>query len=260
MTGRLGMGLPDAEKNNRFDESEWKLRLDLAACYRLIAYFGWDDLIYTHITCRLTDGPSDFLINPFGMMFDEITASSLVRIDLDGNKVEHSDWPVNPAGFVIHSAIHQVREDVRCVLHAHTVATVAVSALECGLLPLSQHAMLLFQRVAYHDYEGISVNKGERQCLQKDMGQNNVMFLRNHGVLVAGATIAEAFQNFYFLQKACEIQVQAMGCGTPIVQIQPEVEQVVINQYQEANLGRGAELSWPGLLRRLDRIDPSWRE
>ncbi|WP_419833355.1 class II aldolase/adducin family protein [Endozoicomonas atrinae] len=254
------MGLPDAEKNNRFDESEWKLRLDLAACYRLIAYFGWDDLIYTHITCRLTDGPSDFLINPFGMMFDEITASSLVRIDLDGNKVEHSDWPVNPAGFVIHSAIHQVREDVRCVLHAHTVATVAVSALECGLLPLSQHAMLLFQRVAYHDYEGISVNKGERQCLQKDMGQNNVMFLRNHGVLVAGATIAEAFQNFYFLQKACEIQVQAMGCGTPIVQIQPEVEQVVINQYQEANLGRGAELSWPGLLRRLDRIDPSWRE
>ena len=254
------MGLPDAEKSNRFDESEWKLRLDLAACYRLIAYFGWDDLIYTHITCRLTDGPSDFLINPFGMMFDEITASSLVRIDLDGNKVEHSDWPVNPAGFVIHSAIHQVREDVRCVLHAHTVATVAVSALECGLLPLSQHAMLLFQRVAYHDYEGISVNKGERQRLQKDMGQNNVMFLQNHGVLVAGATVAEAFQNFYFLQKACEIQLKAMGCGTPIVRIQPEVEQVVINQYQEANLGRGAELSWPGLLRRLDRIDPSWRE
>ncbi len=254
------MGLPDAEKSNRFDESEWKLRLDLAACYRLIAYFGWDDLIYTHITCRLTDGPSDFLINPFGMMFDEITASSLVRIDLDGNKVEHSNWPVNPAGFVIHSAIHQVREDVRCVLHAHTVATVAVSALECGLLPLSQHAMLLFQRVAYHDYEGISVKRGERQRLQKDMRQNNVMFLRNHGVLVAGATVAEAFQNFYFLQKACEIQVQAMGCGTPIVQIQPEVEQVVINQYQEANLGRGAELSWPGLLRRLDRIDPSWRE
>ena len=254
------MALPGMQNNNDFGESEWELRLDLAACYRLMALFGWDDLIYTHITCRLTSGPSDFLINPFGMMFDEITASSLVRIDLDGNKVEDSNWPVNPAGFVIHSAIHQVRDDVRCVLHAHTVATVAVSTLACGLLPLSQHAMLLFQRISYHDYEGISVNKGERQRLQNDMGLNNVMFLRNHGVLVAGASIAEAFHNFYCLQKACEIQVKAMGCDSELVTIKPEVEAVVMEQYRQANLGKGAQLVWPGLLRKLDRSDRSWRE
>ncbi|MFK0571809.1 class II aldolase/adducin family protein [Endozoicomonas sp.] len=254
------MALSNVQINNGFNESEWELRLDLAACYRLMALFGWDDLIYTHITCRLPEASSHFLINPYGMMFDEITASSLIKIDLAGNKVEHSEWPVNPAGFVIHSAIHEVREDIRCVLHAHTVATIAVSTLECGLLPLSQHATLLFQGIGYHDYEGISVDKDERQSLQKDMGKNNVMFLRNHGVLVAGATISEAFHNFYVLQKACEIQVQAMGCNAPMVSVKPEVIAVVMDQYRQANLGKGAQLEWPGLLRRLDRIDPSWRE
>ncbi|WP_419533497.1 class II aldolase/adducin family protein [Endozoicomonas sp.] len=248
------------KKKRSLEDSERELRLDLAACYRLIAHFGWDDLIYTHITCRLMQDTSHFLINPFGMMFDEITASSLVKIDMDGNKVEYSEWPVNPAGFVIHSAIHQGREDIRCVLHAHTVATVAVSSLACGLLPLSQHAMLLFQRIGYHDYEGISVNEGERQRLQDDMGLNNVMFLRNHGVLVAGATVAEAFQTFYFLQRACEIQVRVMGCVSETVTIKPEVQMAVIEQYWQANLGKGAQLAWPGLLRKLDRIDPTWRE
>ena len=254
------MLLSDRQTDQKYDETEWQLRLDLAACYRLMALFGWDDLIYNHITCRLTGECSHFLINPFGMTFDEICASSLVKIDLDGNKVEHSNWPVSPSGFVIHSAIHQVRKDIRCVLHAHTTPTVVVSILEYGLLLLSQYSAMLFQSIAYHDYEGIVVNKGERQRLQQDMGQNNILFLRNHGVLVAGATVAEAFQNFYFLQRVCEIQIQAMSCDSNRISIKPEVEIAVVDQYREASLGEGAQLIWPGLLRRLDRIDRSWRE
>ncbi len=245
---------------NTFNEEEQQLRRDLAACYRLFALYGWDDLVYTHISCRLPGTERHFLINPYGMMFDEITASSLVKIDNHGEKVDDSQWPVNPAGFIIHNAIHQVRDDVCCVLHSHSVATVAVSVLDCGLLPLTQHAMFVHHTLSYHDYEGPSVDPDECQRLQDNMGKNNVMFLRNHGVLVTGETVADAFQNFYFTQRACEMQIQAMSCGESLVAINPKVIQGAFAKLQTASLHQRGKLIWPGLLRRLDRTDQSWRD
>ncbi len=236
--------------------SERELRIQLAAAYRLLDKFKMTDLISTHLSVRVP-GPDDhFLINPFGMMFHEITASSLVKIDLDGNIVSDSEWPVNPAGFVIHSAIHAARVDLTCVFHTHTRYGMAVSALECGLLPISQFAMKFYNRVAYHDYEGVSLELDERERLVKDLGGKKVMILRNHGLLTAGRTISEAFYLMYYLDRSCEVQITAQSSGAKLV-IPPEsvCEHSALQQDIE-DLG---QLEWTALIRMLDRQDPSYR-
>lgn len=238
---------------------EWKLRVDLAACYRLVALYGWDDMIFTHISVRIPGAEHHFLINPYGLLFDEITASSLVKIDLDGNKVEPSPYPVNPAGFTIHSAIHANRDDAHCVMHLHTVDGVAVAAQEHGLLPLSQHAQLIYGDVAYHDYEGVALDLDERERLIKDVGDKNLVILRNHGTLAMGATCADAFLRIYHLEKAASMQVRALAGGTKIYGTNQGITE------KNSELGRAAfggpisALAWPALLRKLDRIDPGYK-
>src|SRR5580700_3403496 len=190
---------------------ERALRIDLAACYRLVALFGWDDLVFTHISARLPGEHDAFLINPYGMLFDEITASSLVKVDPRGEKLAPSDWPVNPAGFVIHSAIHAARHDVACVLHVHTNAGVAVSAQKDGVLPISQIATIALSSLGYHDYEGIALRDDEKPRLVRDLGQSSALILRNHGLLTAGPSVADAFITMYALQSACEVQVMAQA-------------------------------------------------
>lgn len=236
--------------------SERELRIQLAAAYRLLDKFKMTDLISTHLSVRLPGPEHHFLINPYGMMFHEITASSLVKIDLEGNIVGDSEWPVNPAGFVIHSAIHAAREDLTCVFHTHTRYGMAVSALECGLLPISQFAMKFYNRVAYHDYEGVALDLDERERLVKDLGDKKVMILRNHGLLTAGRTIPEAFFLMYYLDRSCEVQITAQSSGAKLV-IPPEsvCEHSALQQDIE-NLG---QLEWSALIRMLDREDPSYR-
>ena len=235
---------------------EWKLRCDLAAAYRLVALFGWDDLVFTHISARIPGPDHHFLINPYGLMFEEITASSLVKVGLDGEKVDDNGSLVNPAGFTIHSAVHEAREDAQCVLHLHTVHGVAVSCQEEGLLPLNQTAMLLNGQLAYHDYEGVALDHDERPRLVADLGDKQVMILRNHGTLTVGASVAEAFTFMYFLERACEMQVAAQAGGrliTPADTVQGVVEK------QASSLGKAADfLVWPALLRRLQRENPGF--
>jgi ribulose-5-phosphate 4-epimerase/fuculose-1-phosphate aldolase len=239
-------------------EAEWKLRIDLAAAYRLVASFGWDDLIFTHISARLPGPEHQFLINPFGMMFDEITASSLVKIDLDGTKIEASEYDVNPAGFTIHSAVHAARPDAICVLHMHTVAGVAVSAQAEGLLPLNQTAMLVRPDVAYHEYEGVAFDHAERPRLVADLGTKNAMLLRNHGTLAVGPSIPQAFLTAYFLERACATQVATLAGDRPIHMPAENVVDLVSRQ-ATAILPQTAQLAWAPLIRKLDRIDPSYR-
>ena len=195
---------------------EWQLRVDLAAAYRLVALYGWDDLIFTHLSARIPGDEHHFLINPYGMMFDEITASSLVRVDQDGNKLNAGDFDINPAGFTIHSAIHAVREDAVCVMHTHTTAGVAVSAQKEGLLPLSQQSLFPLSGLSYHDYEGVALRDDEKARLQADLGSTNFMILRNHGLLTVGSTVADTFLNMFILQRACEIQLQALSGNRPL--------------------------------------------
>jgi ribulose-5-phosphate 4-epimerase/fuculose-1-phosphate aldolase len=242
------------------DSIEHKLRVDLAACYRLVAHFGWDDLVFTHISVRLPGDAHHFLINPYGMLFDEITASSLVKVDTHGEKVEASEWPVNPAGFVIHSAIHSAREDIACVLHIHTPAGVAVSAQREGLLPISQQATIALASLGYHDYEGIALRDDEKPRLVRDLGANANLILRNHGLLTVGATVADTFLMMFNLQRACEIQLMAQSGGRELVPIDPRIVAGVKANVQAVTRGLGGELAWPGLLRRLDRIDRSYRD
>ena len=203
---------------------EWQLRCDLAACYRLVAAYGWSDLVFTHITARIPGPEHHFLINPYGLMFDEITASSLVRVDQDCNKLSDSPFPVNPAGFVIHSAIHAVRDDAHCVLHTHTRAGVAVSAQKCGVLPISQQSTFVLGSLAYHDYEGVALRDEEKPRLQADLGTANFLMLRNHGLLVTGKTIAEAFLNMYIFETTCRIQIDAQR-GGELTQVNPQILQ-----------------------------------
>jgi len=237
---------------------EWALRVDLAAAYRLVAHFGWDDLIFTHISARVPGPEHHFLINPYGQLFSEITASSLVKIDLDGNKVEPSAYDVNPAGFTIHSAIHAAREDAHCVLHLHTVAGVAVSSQEEGLLGLNQTALIVRDQIAYHEYEGIALELGERPRLVADLGTKNAMLLRNHGTLTVGPTVPEAFMTMYFLERACATQVATLA-GHPVLHWpKPEVAELVRRQAAAGGSG-AARLAWPGMLRLLDAKDPSYR-
>ncbi len=238
--------------------TERDIRIDLAACYRLVALFGWDDLVFTHISARVPGEKEAFLINPYGMLFEEITASSLVKVDAHGEKLAPSEWPVNPAGFVIHSAIHAGRPDVGCVLHLHTNAGVGVSAQRNGLLPISQYATIVLSMLGYHDYEGIAVRDDEKPRLVRDLGSNACLILRNHGLLTVGATVGDAFTWMYALQRACEAQLLAQSGGAPLVQVDPRIVGGVKANVAAVTRGLGGELAWPGLLRRLDRVSPGY--
>jgi ribulose-5-phosphate 4-epimerase/fuculose-1-phosphate aldolase len=243
------------------DEStpnEAQLRVDLAACYRLVALFGWDDLVFTHISARIPGKDHHFLINPYGMLFEEITASSLVKVDLSGEKVAPSPHAINPAGFVIHSAIHAAREDVTCVLHLHTSAGVAVSAQKGGLLPVSQQATIVLASLGYHDYEGIALRDDEKPRLVRDLGTHTGLILRNHGLLTVGATIADAFVAMFVLQRACEIQLLAQSGGSELIPVDPRIVEGVKANVTAVTRGLGGALAWPGLLRRLDRSSPGY--
>ncbi|PKO30335.1 MAG: class II aldolase [Betaproteobacteria bacterium HGW-Betaproteobacteria-7] len=240
-------------------DAEWQQRVDLAACYRLVALFGWDDLIFTHISARLPGPEHHFLINPYGWMFDEITASSLVKVDLHGQKVEASPDEVNPAGFTIHSAIHAARQDAHCVLHVHSVNGVAVSAQHEGLLALSQHSMFVTSSLGYHDYEGVALEADEKPRLVRDLGANRYLMLRNHGLLTVGRSVAEAFVAMYFFETACMIQVRAMSGGAPLRRIPQGIVDGAPVQWDKVTRGAGGGLAWPALLRKLDRVNPGYR-
>jgi ribulose-5-phosphate 4-epimerase/fuculose-1-phosphate aldolase len=241
------------------DEAERQLRIDLAACYRLVAHFGWDDLIFTHISARIPGPEHHFLINPYGMTFDEITAGSLVKVDLDGRKLGDSPYLVNPAGFVIHSAIHAAREDAQCVLHTHSVNGVAVSANPTGIAPISQQATVVLSSLAYHAYEGIALRDDEKPRLVKDLGDRTFLMLRNHGLLTVGRTIADAFLAMYVFEQTCRIQVLAQTAAVPLVQVDPRIVIGAMEAGTAVMKSLGGALAWPGLLRKLDRLDPSFR-
>jgi len=237
---------------------EWQLRCDLAACYRLVAAYGWSDLVFTHVSARIPGPQHQFLINPYGLMFDEITASSLIRVDQDCNKLSDSAFPVNPAGFVIHSAIHEVREDAGCVLHTHSRAGVGVSAQRCGVLPISQQSTFVLSSLAYHDYEGVALRDDEKPRLQADLGNANFLMLRNHGLLTVGRTIPDAFLYMYLFESTCRIQIDAQA-GGELVHVNPAILQGMAQVMKTATSGLGASLAWPALLRKLDRMDPGYR-
>ena len=236
------------------------MRVDLAAAYRLVAHYGWDDLIFTHISARVPGPEHHFLLNPYGMMFDEVTASNLVKIDLDGKTVMETPYFINPAGFTIHSAVHAAREDAICVVHLHTDYGIAVSAQQNGLLPISQQAMFALSSLAYHDYEGLALNEAEKPRLVQDLGTSNNLILRNHGLLTVGGSVAEAFLSMFILERACKIQILAQSGGTELLPVPAPIIDLVARQLSAVTVGQGAQLTWPGLLRMLDRIDASYRE
>jgi ribulose-5-phosphate 4-epimerase/fuculose-1-phosphate aldolase len=243
---------------NASDE-EQRLRVDLAACYRLVAHFHWDDLIFTHISARLPGPDHHFLINPYGMTFDEITASSLVKIDLGGNKIEPSPYEINPAGFTIHSAIHAARDDAKCVLHTHSLNGVAVSAQKDGVLPLSQQSIFVLASLGYHAYEGVALRDDEKPRLVADLGDKHFLMLRNHGLLTVGANIPDAFLFMYLFEAACMIQLRAQAGGNDLIPVNPEIISGATAMAKAVTRAAGGGLAWPGLLRKLDRRDPSFR-
>ncbi len=244
---------------DKVSAEEWALRVDLAACYRIIAHYGWDDLVFTHISARAPGGEPHFLINPYGLLFEEVTPSSLVKVDLDGRKVGESPFAINPAGFVIHSAIHAARPDAHCVLHLHTTAGVAVSAQKDGLRPISQQSIFVLSSLAYHGYEGVALNDAEKPRLVADFGGNTFLILRSHGLLTVGPTVADAFLAMFVLQRACEIQVMAEAGGGPLIPIPQPILDGARAQSAQVTRGLGGALAWPGVLRKLDRLDPGWR-
>ena len=239
---------------------EWELRVNLAAAYRLVALYGWDDLVFTHISARVPGPEEHFLINPYGFMFEEITASSLVKIDLQGRKVMDSPHPVNPAGFTIHSAIHAARHDIQCVMHTHSLNGVAVSAQKEGVLPISQQSLFVLSSLAYHDYEGVALNEEEKPRLVRDLGDKVFYMLRNHGLLTLGNTIADAFLQMYIFEAACMIQVRAQAGGSELIPIAKPILDGIQKQVQMVTRGLGGALAWPGLLRKLDRVNPGYRD
>jgi ribulose-5-phosphate 4-epimerase/fuculose-1-phosphate aldolase len=242
----------------KVSEEEWQVRVDLAALYRLVAHHGWDDLIFTHISARLPGPDHHFLINPYGLLFGEITASSLVKVDLDGNVMQETPYFINPAGFTIHSAVHAARDDAHYVMHLHTDQGVAVSAHAEGLLPISQHALVCLPQVAYHDYEGIALNLGERERIVADLGDKGMMILRNHGTLTVGATAAECWMRMFYLERACKQQVMALSIGRQNILIAPEAAQIEVRGQVETAQGASALLAWPACLRMLDRALPGF--
>ena len=244
---------------SRVSPEEWALRVDLAACYRLIQLFGWDDVIFTHVSARVPGGQHHFLINPYGMLFEEITASSLAKVDLEGKKVLDSAYDINPAGFVIHSAIHAARENAGCVLHTHSLNGVAVSAQKDGLLPISQQSILPLSSLAYHAYEGPALRDDEKPRLVKDLGDKSFLMLRNHGLLTIGESVADAFVFMYLFESACAIQVRAQGSAN-LIEVDERIVAGAMASAKQVTRGAGASLAWPGLLRRLDRKNPGYRE
>lgn len=244
----------------RVGVEEWEQRVALAACYRLVALFKWDDLIFTHISARVPGSEHHFLINPYGMLFEEITASSLVKVDLTGRKVLDSPYDINPAGFTIHSAIHAAREDARCILHLHSLNGVAVSAQKEGVLPVSQQSIFVLASLGYHAYEGVALSEEEKPRLVRDLGDRNFLMLRNHGLLTVAETIPDAFLLMYVFEAACTIQVRAQAGGGELVPIDPRIIAGAQAQAREVTRNAGGALAWPGLLRRLDRVDAGYRE
>ena len=250
--------MAESEVQSKVSPEEWQTRVDLAAAYRLVAHYGWDDLIFTHISARVgTD--HHFLINPYGMTFDEITASSLVKVDLEGRKVMDSPYEINPAGYTIHSAIHGAREDARCVLHTHSLNGVAVSATRTGVLPVSQQSIFVLASLAYHDYEGVALLEGEKPRLVRDLGDKTFFMLRNHGLLTVGPTIADAFVFMYIFEAACTVQIRAQSTGAELIPVDPKIVAGAMMAAKQVTRAAGGGLAWPALLRRLDRIDPSYR-
>ena len=237
---------------------EWQLRVDLAACYRLVAAYGMSDLVFTHVSARIPGPEHHFLINPYGLMFDEITASSLVKVDLQCNKVIDSPFPVNPAGFNIHSCIHAAREDAKCVLHTHTRAGIAVSAQKGGVLPISQQSTFVLASLAYHAYEGVALRDDEKPRLVANLGDKNFLMLRNHGLLTIGPTVPDAFLSMYTFENTCRIQIDAQA-GGELVPVNPAILQGMAQVLKTVTAGQGANIAWPALLRKLDREDPSYK-
>jgi len=235
-------------------KDEWQIRIDLAACYNIVAHYGWDDLIFTHISARIPGPEHHFLINPYGMMFEEMTASSLVKVDINGNKVLESEYDINPAGFTIHSAVHAAREDALCVVHLHTKEGVAVSTQKAGLLPISQQSLFPLTNLSYHDYEGVALLEGEKPRLVADLGESNFMILRNHGLLTCAESIADAFISMYILQRACEVQLLAQSGGTELVKVNPNIVGGMQAAVKQVTKSAGGMLAWPGILRKLDRL------
>ena len=247
-----------ASLKGKVSEDEWNVRVELAALYRLVAMHGWDDMIFTHISARVPGPEHHFLINPYGLFFDEITASSLVKIDLDGNIVEETPYMVNPAGFTIHSAIHAARDEAHFVMHLHTDQGVGVSAQREGLLPLSQTALVCLPHVAYHDYEGVALNLDERERLVADLGDKSLCLLRNHGTLTVGETAGECWTGMFFLERACKQQIMALSVGRENVLMAPQAAQDVVRDQQSRGFGGAGKLAWPGCLRKLDRESPGY--
>ena len=237
---------------------EWQTRVELAACYRAVAMMGWDDLVFTHITAKIPGVENQFLINPYGLMFEEMTASSLVKIDLQGNKLDNNPHPINPAGFVIHSAIHAARDDAKCVLHTHSLNGVAVSAQKNGVLPISQQSIFVLAGIAYHSYEGVALVDDEKPRLVADLGRKNFFMLRNHGLLTVAPTIPDAFQLMFTFESACTIQVRAQAGGGELIPIPQAIIDGAVEQSRQVTKGLGGRLAWPGLLRRLDRRFPGY--
>ncbi|MDT0593959.1 class II aldolase/adducin family protein [Glaciecola petra] len=245
---------------SKVSEQEWQTRVDLAACYRMIAHYGWDDLVFTHISARVPGPEHHFLINPYGMLFEEVTASSLVKVDLHGNKVMDSEFDINPAGFVIHSAVHEARDDAKCVMHLHTTEGVAISALEQGLQAYSQQSLFALSSLSYHEYEGVALNPDEKVRLVADLGNTNFMILRNHGLLTCADNIADTFLAMFILQRACEIQLKAQATNAPLVPINKQILDGIRAQASEVTKSAGGQLAWPGILRKLDRMCPDFRD
>ncbi|MBA4110719.1 MAG: class II aldolase [Leptothrix sp. (in: Bacteria)] len=253
----MSLNIPSLK--DRVSPEEWQLRVDLAACYRLVAAYGWSDLVFTHVSARIPGPEHHFLINPYGLMFDEITASSLVKVDQDCNKLSDSPFPVNPAGFTIHSAVHAAREDAGCVLHTHTRSGVAVSAQKDGVLPISQQSTFVLASLAYHEYEGVAFRDEEKPRLQADLGHKNFLMLRNHGLLTVGPTIADAFLSMYIFESTCQIQIAAQSGGTALTQVNPQIVDGVAQAMKVQTGSLGGAFVWPALIRKLERTDPSYQ-
>jgi ribulose-5-phosphate 4-epimerase/fuculose-1-phosphate aldolase len=237
---------------------EWQARVDLAAAYRIVAHYGWDDLVFTHISARVPGPEHHFLINPYGMMFDEVTASSLVKVDINGDKVMPSEYETNPAGFIIHSAVHEARDDAKCVMHLHTIEGIAVSTLEEGLQAYSQQSLFALSSLSYHDYEGVALNPEEKVRLVADLGTTSFMILRNHGLLTCGSSVSEAFTAMFLLQRACEIQLKAQATGQAMIKIPDQILAGIQEQAKQVTRSAGGSLAWPGILRKLDRVNPGY--
>ena len=256
-------GLQIESMKDRCTAAEWQARVDLAACYRLVDLYGLSDMMANHVSSHVPGEPGAFLINAYGMMYEEITASSLLKVDHQGNVLTKPDfgtlnYGINRAGAVIHSAVHHARPDVGCVIHTHSWASMAVSSLACGLLPLTQTAMR-FLKISYHDYQGVVLDEAEQASLVKDLGTGEAMILRNHGALTVGRTIGEAFNWMHRLELSCRAQLGTMGCNSPLVKVSDDILEETWNNYQPGTRRPYGVMEWPALLRKLDRMDPSYR-